>query len=120
MSDEYYFRRLWYATVFCLAQPSSLKQITDRNPHLIIPEVGAGTWGATKDVLSIVGHNLDAYTFTDVSSGLFGEAVETLASWKDEIAFSVLDVESRLSQQGFSEGTYDVIVSSLVIHSSAL
>lgn len=114
----------YYSKGFGMRQSSiwlsqALKQVTDRNPHLRILEVGAGTGGATKDILSSIGRNFDTYTFTDVSSGFFGDMTEPLGRWNDKMIFKVLDAEGSPAEQGFDEGTYDVIVSSFVIHATA-
>lgn len=114
----------YYSNGFGMRQSSSwlsqaMKQVTDRNSHLSILEVGGGTGGATKDILSSIGRNFDTYTFTDMSSGFFGSMTEALAPWDDKMAFKVLDIEASPAEQGINEGTYDVIVASFVIHATA-
>lgn len=89
----------YYSNGFGMRQSSSwlsqaMKQITDRNPHLSILEVGGGTGGATKDILPSIGRNFDTYTFTNMSSGFFGSMTEALAPWDDKMAFKVLDIEA--------------------------
>lgn len=114
----------YYSEGFGMKQSSAwmsqaLKQITDRHPHLNILEIGAGTGGATKDILSRIGRSFDTYTFTDISASFFGNAVEVLAPWSDRMLFKVLDAERSPAEQGFDEGKYDVIVASFVIHATA-
>lgn len=116
--DEY------YSGGFGMKQSSAwlsqvLKQITDLHPHLNILEVGAGTGGATKDILSIISGSFSTYTFTDVSSSFFADAAEVLEPWKDRTIFKVLDLEGVPDEQGFGQGQYDVIVASFVIHATA-
>jgi SAM-dependent methyltransferase len=98
---------------------NAVKEITDRHPHLHILEVGAGTGGATKKILKAIGHDLDSYTFTDISSSFFENAAEIFASWTDRMVFKVYDLERDPAPQGFKQGQYDVIVASLVIHATA-
>lgn len=116
--DEY------YSYGFGMKQSSNwlsqiMKQITDRDPHLSILEIGAGTGGATKDILSSIGRGFATYTFTDVSSSFFENAAEALASWTDRMVFKSLDAEKSPTEQGFAEGQYDVVIASFVIHATA-
>jgi SAM-dependent methyltransferase len=116
--DEY------YAHGFGTLQSSiwlsnAVKQVTDRHPHLSLLEVGAGTGGATKNILRSIGHDFDQYTFTDISSSFFENAAEALAPWGDRMVFSVFNAEIDPTQQGFKEGAYDVIVAYMVIHATA-
>ncbi|KAI3390411.1 hypothetical protein diail_9735 [Diaporthe ilicicola] len=116
--DEY------YSSGFGMRQSSawlsqSLKQITDRHPHLNILEVGAGTGSATKDILSRIGDSFSTFTFTDISSSFFGDAAEGLKTWNDRMIFKVFDLERSPAEQGFKEGAYDVIVASFVIHATS-
>lgn len=102
-------------------------------PGANILEIGAGTGGATKvileafspvcgtgtntrdpDPLSLVGH----YTFTDVSSGFFSSARDRFAPWTHLMDFRRLNVEGDLGHQAFAEGSYDIIVASLVLHAT--
>jgi malonyl CoA-acyl carrier protein transacylase/ubiquinone/menaquinone biosynthesis C-methylase UbiE len=90
-------------------------------PGATVLEIGAGTGGATKVVLeafspdsardSLVGH----YTFTDVSSGFFSSARTKLLPWAKVIDFRPLNIEADLGDQ---EGSYDIIVASLVLHAT--
>jgi SAM-dependent methyltransferase len=116
--DEYYIHgfgtmqsSLWLG--------NAVKEITDRHPHLNILEIGAGTGGATKNILKAIDHDLDSYTFTDISSSFFENAADIFAPWKDRMVFKVYDAERDPTTQGFKEGQYDVIVASLVIHATA-
>jgi SAM-dependent methyltransferase len=116
--DEYYIHgfgtmqsSLWLG--------NAVKEITDRHPHLSILEIGAGTGGATKNILKAIGQDLDSYTFTDISSSFFENAADIFTPWKDRMVFKVYDAERDPTMQGFKEGQYDVIVASLVIHATA-
>ncbi|KAH0404852.1 putative polyketide synthase, partial [Aureobasidium melanogenum] len=95
------------------------KQMTARDPHLNILEIGAGTGGATKNILHAIGHDLDSYTFTDISSSFFENAADIFAPWRDRMVFKVCDAEKDPLLQGFSEGAYDVVIGSLVVHATA-
>jgi hypothetical protein len=107
--DEY------YANGFGTMQSSlwlshATKQITDRSPHLNILEIGAGTGGATKNILNEIGHDFDSYTFTDISSSFFENAADIFSPWRERMVFKVCDAEKDPLTQGFTEGTYDVVI----------
>lgn len=82
-------------------------------------ELGAGTGGATKNILRAIGHSFDKYTFTDISSSFFENAAEIFSQWTDRMVFKVCDAEKDPIAQGFVEGGHDVIVASLVVHATA-
>lgn len=97
------------------------------HPGAKILEIGAGTGGATSVVLeafspksrtsaqgSLVGH----YTFTDVSSAFFEPAKAKFAAWIHLMDFKALDIEAESKRQSIAEGSYDIIVASLVLHAT--
>ena len=115
---------LYYAQGFGTMQSTlwlsqAVKQITNCQPHLSLLEIGAGTGGATRNILQAIGNDFDKYTFTDISSSFFENAANLLAPWGDRMAFSVCDAEKDPAQQGFKEGSYDVIIAYMVIHATA-
>ena len=59
------------------------------------------------------------YTFTDISSSFFENAAETFSLWNDHMVFKVCNAEKNPVAQGFAEGTYDVVIASLVVHATA-
>ncbi|EDU46789.1 lovastatin nonaketide synthase [Pyrenophora tritici-repentis Pt-1C-BFP] len=116
--DEYYSNgfgtkqsTLWVASV--------LKQLTDRNPHLSMMEIGAGTGSATKTILQSVGHDFASYTFTDISSSFFENAAETFSDYQGRMVFKVCNAEIDPVEQGFEAGTYDVVIAFMVVHACA-
>lgn len=98
----------------------TVKQITHRFPHLNILELGAGTGGATKATLGMIGDDFASYTFTDISSGFFPKAKEhfdqNLSS--SRLAYKVLDISKDPVQQGFTPQAYDLIIASQVLHAT--
>ncbi|KAI8151832.1 hypothetical protein K4K49_009694 [Colletotrichum sp. SAR 10_70] len=98
---------------------SIVKQLTDRNPHLNIVEVGAGTGGATKRILDNIGQDFNTYTFTDISSSFFENGAETFSDWESRMVFKVFNAENDPVQQGFKPGSYDVVVAFMVVHACA-
>ncbi|OQE20435.1 hypothetical protein PENSTE_c013G03650 [Penicillium steckii] len=94
------------------------KQIAHRYPRANILEIGAGTGGATKGILESLGDTFESYTYTDISTGFFEAAATLFEDWEHKINFRPLNVESDLSDQGFGDQTFDVIVASNVLHAT--
>ncbi|RKU46330.1 Type I Iterative Polyketide synthase (PKS) [Coniochaeta pulveracea] len=101
-----------------------LRHLVHKNPRARILEVGAGTGGATRHVLKVLGSNsgngLQAaqYDFTDVSAGFFEEAKKVFAEWEDVLRFRKLDIEVDPSRQGFETGAYDIVIACQVLHAT--
>ncbi|GAP90879.1 putative hybrid NRPS PKS [Rosellinia necatrix] len=93
-------------------------QIGHRYPHMDVLEIGAGTGGASKSFLKALGNKFSNYTFTDISSGFFEKATKVFSSYSDRMTFKVLDIEKDIGEQGFRDGSYDLIVASLVLHAT--
>ncbi|KAF2768961.1 reducing type I polyketide synthase, partial [Teratosphaeria nubilosa] len=96
-----------------------------KQPRANILEIGGGTAGCSVPVLRALGeaaNNVNSgflrYTFTDISPGFFERAREKLAVWGPQIEYKVLDIEQPPDDQGFSLGTYDLIVACLVLHAT--
>ncbi|KAH7305590.1 hypothetical protein B0I35DRAFT_471642 [Stachybotrys elegans] len=98
----------------------AVSQIVHRYPRANILEIGAGTGGTTRSVLRVIGNTFGHYTFTDVSPGFFERAAERFSDQirRRNMTFHVLDIERDVIDQGFSEGTYDVIVAANVLHAT--
>ncbi|KAI1749216.1 PKS-NRPS hybrid [Xylaria castorea] len=93
-------------------------QIGHRYPHMHVLEIGAGTGGATKSFLGALGDKFSTYTFTDISGGFFEKAKTVFATHSSRMDFKVLDIEKDIEGQGFADGSYDVIIASLVLHAT--
>ncbi|KAL8962775.1 MAG: hypothetical protein Q9193_000877 [Seirophora villosa] len=99
-----------------------LDAVVHKHPDLAFIEIGAGT-GATTNALLTAMHNLSegqrfkSYTFTDISPSFLEKARDQF-SQQQRFDFRVLDIEADPGTQGFSEGTYDVLVASLVFHAT--
>ncbi|KAK3317501.1 putative polyketide synthase [Cercophora scortea] len=97
----------------------AVKQITDRHPHMNILEVGAGTGGATKAIFKDIGNDFLTYTYTDISAAFFENASSVFSQHGNKMVYKTLDVERNPGEQGFVEGTYDLIVAFFVIHATS-
>ncbi|THC94688.1 hypothetical protein EYZ11_005833 [Aspergillus tanneri] len=99
-----------------------------KNPSMRILEIGAGTGSATLSVLGALGLGpsghvgntvkMDRFFFTDISAGFFEKAKEALAQWGDAIEFKKLDIEHSVKEQGFAEGSFDLVIASNVLHAT--
>ncbi|KAI9374460.1 Choline/Carnitine o-acyltransferase-domain-containing protein [Aspergillus egyptiacus] len=100
-----------------------LEHLAYKNPHMKILEVGAGTGGATSVVLDTLTHGEDrmfrSYDFTDISSGFFEKAGQRFTAHKDRMQFRRLNIEQDPMQQGFEEGTYDLVIAANVLHATS-
>ncbi|OQD61269.1 hypothetical protein PENPOL_c017G01328 [Penicillium polonicum] len=115
--DEYYEKGFGFLQSG-LWMSRTISQLAERYPHLNILEIGAGTGGATKRILRHLGSSFSSYTFTDVSSGFFEKGAEVFADYKDRMVFKTFDCGQDPTTQGYTEGSYDVVVASLVIHAT--
>ncbi|KAK5807439.1 hypothetical protein VI817_001697 [Penicillium citrinum] len=96
----------------------TVKQVVHRDPRMKILEIGAGTGGATKLIMSDIGRSFASYTYTDISTGFFETAQEVFSLFSDKMIFKTLDIEKDIVQQGYEEHTYDLVVASLVLHAT--
>ena len=96
-----------------------------KNPQAKVLEIGGGTGGCTQHVLQALGGGdtdrearFSHYDFTDVSVNFFDEARSRFSAWGDIIGYRKLDIETDLVDQGYEEGTYDLIVACQVLHAT--
>ncbi|KAL6233132.1 hypothetical protein BDW75DRAFT_252201 [Aspergillus navahoensis] len=98
-------------------------------PRLRILEIGAGTGGMTKDVLSTLTRNgtgeprrgtprFKHYTYTDISAGFFTDAASLFEGFSEKATFKILDIERDPAKQGFEAGAYDLIIADNVFHAT--
>ncbi|KGO48676.1 Acyl transferase/acyl hydrolase/lysophospholipase [Penicillium expansum] len=93
-------------------------QFSHRFPHMNILEIGSGTGGATDMVLKRLNGAFSSYTYTDISSGFFEKAEEKFAEHRSRMIFKVCDIENSPAEQGYVEGSYDLVIASLVLHAT--
>ena len=90
-------------------------------PNARILEVGAGTGGATRNVLrTLTGANstkrYQDYTFTNISSGFLNTAREAYSRYGD-MKYSVLDISVDPAKQGY-EAAYDLVIGCECLHAT--
>ncbi len=93
-------------------------QIAHRYPYMRVLEVGAGTGGATRSILQELSSSFSSYTYTDISAGFFGRAQERFIKDRQRLIFKTFDMEKPPIEQGYIEGTYDVVLASNVLHAT--
>ncbi len=96
--------------------------LAHRNPHLRVLEIGAGTGGASMPLLRALGKGSSArfteYMVTDITSGFFDTFRAKTTDWEGLIQFSRLDIERDPAEQGFEEGSYDLVIAANVLHAT--
>lgn len=99
----------------------TIKQITDRNPHMSVLEVGAGTGGATKAIFEEIGGDFRSYTYTDISAGFFEAAIDSPAfsQYKNKMSFKTLDIEKDPASQGYADCSYELVIAFFVVHATS-
>jgi emericellamide synthase (highly reducing iterative type I polyketide synthase) len=105
-----------------------VRQLQFKNPQMRILEIGAGTAGTTLSVLAalttdcygnrVTPDKVQEYVFTDISSGFFEKAKDKLGLFGELVKFKKLDIEQPPSEQGFVEGSFDLIIASNVLHAT--
>ena len=84
---------------------------------LRVLEIGAGTGGTTSWLLKALPANRTDYLFTDVSDSFLDRA-RTRFAGRDGLRFGLYDLDVDPSQQGYTAGEFDVIVSANCVHAS--
>lgn len=99
-----------------------VRLLATTTPNLRILEIGGGTGGSTVGILEALSSEgtlpFIEYVFTDISSGFFEKARETLARWPDRITYRKLDISQDPSSQGFAAEDFDLIVAAQVLHAT--
>ncbi|KAI1414159.1 putative equisetin synthetase [Hypoxylon sp. FL1857] len=93
-------------------------QIAHRYPHMRILEIGAGTGGSTRSILPELGSAFSSYTYTDISAGFFDRAQERFKDYSERMIFKTFDMERPPVEQGYTEGYYDIVLASNVLHAT--
>ncbi|KAF5987967.1 putative polyketide synthase [Fusarium bulbicola] len=93
-------------------------QIAHRYPRMNILEIGAGTGGSTREILPRLGSAFSTYTYTDVSGGFFDTAQDRFKDYAERMIFKTFDMNISPGSQGFTEGSYDLVIASNVLHAT--
>ncbi|KAF7540713.1 hypothetical protein G7054_g1177 [Neopestalotiopsis clavispora] len=117
MLDDYY-RHGQGMPEYLGAMTDIVDHLSHRFAHMDILEVGAGTGSATAAILDRLHSSFRSFTFTDISNGFFPDALAKFADFESQMEFRPLDIEKPVADQGFVEGSYDLVVASLCLHAT--
>lgn len=99
---------------------SYMKKLVFKNPNMKVIELGGGTGGTTAPLLEALDSNgilpFEKYVFTDVSSGFFERTRARLQRWDSYLEYKKLDLNIGVSEQGFEEEGYDLIIAANCLH----
>ncbi|KAJ8061328.1 hypothetical protein OCU04_010391 [Sclerotinia nivalis] len=99
---------------------SYMKKLVFKNPNMKVIELGGGTGGTTAPLLGALDLNgilpFEKYVFTDVSSGFFERTRARLQKWDSYLEYKKLDLNIDISEQGFEEEGYDLIIAANCLH----
>lgn len=87
-------------------------------PTVRVIEIGAGTGGMTAALLDRFNADRTAYTFTDVSNFFLVRAAERFEEYPF-VEYSILDIEQAPTEQGYTSGSYDLVVAANVLHATS-
>ncbi|WP_368855113.1 SDR family NAD(P)-dependent oxidoreductase [Streptomyces sp. JV178] len=89
---------------------------TDR--PLRVLEVGAGTGSLTAALLPALPRQLTRYTYTDLTAAFFSRAQARFAGY-DVLDYRTLDLNEDPTEQGFTAGSFDLVVAANVLHATS-
>ncbi|KAI2936356.1 hypothetical protein CBS63078_867 [Aspergillus niger] len=130
---EYYDELMTYR---CMKQVITFVDLlAHQNGGMKFLEVGGGTAAATRHLINALSMNgpsgvtessnspgslrCEQYCFTDVSATFLEKARDEFSDHQSQMSFQTLDIEKDFSEQGVSDGTYDVVVANAVLHITA-
>jgi NADPH:quinone reductase-like Zn-dependent oxidoreductase/SAM-dependent methyltransferase len=102
-----------------------LDTLAHKRPNMRVLELGAGTGSFTNCVLHALSFHAgakcpapryDQYFFTDISPSFFEKAKSLFSEHGHKIVFKTLDIEKDCTEQGFEQGSFDIITASNVLH----
>jgi acyl transferase domain-containing protein/ubiquinone/menaquinone biosynthesis C-methylase UbiE len=102
-----------------------VKRLSHKNPNMNILEVGAGTGSTTFPILQALGGLHDGpprftrYTFTDISTTFIEQARVRFSRGGKLVEFGKLNIEISPYMQGFTPGSYDLIIAANVLHATS-
>ncbi|MGH8876155.1 MAG: SDR family NAD(P)-dependent oxidoreductase, partial [Stackebrandtia sp.] len=90
------------------------------NDEVHIIEIGAGTGATTRAVLETLRHTGRAvrYDFTDISARLVRDAAHDFSPVAVPMSFRELDIERTVATQGFTAGSYSLVIAANAIHAA--
>jgi NADPH:quinone reductase-like Zn-dependent oxidoreductase/SAM-dependent methyltransferase len=102
-----------------------LDLLAHEKPGLSILEVGGGTGAGTRNIVKALqahaGGNTGTlrcrnYDFTDKSASFFEKARQEFEDVQLKMNYKIFDIEKDITEQGFEDGSYDVVIAINVLH----
>jgi acyl transferase domain-containing protein len=89
-----------------------IRLLAYKYPAMKVLEIGAGTGSTTEHILGALGKEFTEYVYTDITPTSFVKAKERFASPK--LTFKTLDISQDPIPQGYTEGSFDLIIAANV------
>lgn len=100
-----------------IARASLQAAIGRLNGSIRALEIGAGTGGTAAAVLPLFPLERTRYDYTDVSDFFLGHAAERFNDYPF-VRYSILNVEQSPAEQGYSLGSYDIVLAANALHAT--
>lgn len=122
-----HYQELCDKTSSCRQLWGFLDALSHKNPGMKIVEIGAGTGSITSHILApLMLHGelengtprFSEYDYTDVSDVFFGQARNKFTTTKKNMKFKILNIEIEPGDQGYREGSYDLVIAGWVLHAT--
>lgn len=119
---EGYYQEGCNRGTFCRDISKYVDLLAHKNPGMKVLEVGAGKGTFTDFILPVLLHHkgtteefqstdrFASYDYTDISKSFFEKAREQFGSLTERINFEVLNIEEDPANQGFKNGSYDLVL----------
>lgn len=65
-----------------------------------------------------MGSAFASYTYSDILDTRFEDARDRLSDYQSRMAFKVLDIEKDVGDQGFEDGSFDLVIACLTLHAT--
>ncbi|MFH8349980.1 SDR family NAD(P)-dependent oxidoreductase [Streptomyces sp. NPDC018045] len=85
---------------------------------LRVLEVGAGTGATAARLMPLLPAERTRYVFTDISPAFFARAQARFSEY-DFIHYQTLDLNQDPAEQGFDDGSFDLVIATNVLHATA-
>ncbi|MBB4952061.1 amino acid adenylation domain-containing protein [Agrobacterium vitis] len=113
----------WYNTLVAHAVQACIEArlpALGAGAKIRIIELGAGTGATTERVLNTIGHLSERidYTYTDISPAFLELGRSSVGARWNCFTFKVLNLEHSLEKQGFTPGSFDIVLATNVVHAT--